>query len=57
MANKNTAVSLVHRTKERIDRLVGEIDRRTKTGDDLENVDHVYQNHTVNEDGERCWSF
>jgi hypothetical protein len=57
MANKNTAGSLVHRTKERIDRLVGEIDRRTKTGEDLENVDHVYQNHTVNEDGERCWSF
>jgi hypothetical protein len=57
MSNKNTTGSLVHRTKERIDRLVGEIDRRTKTGEDRENVDHVYQNHSVNKDGERCWSF
>ena len=57
MSNKNTAGSLVHRTEERIDRIIEKIDKRTRTGEDMENVDRVYQNHSVNEDGDRCWSF
>ena len=57
MANKNTAGSLVVRTKEREDRLIDKIDRRTQSGKDLDNVDPIWNKHTVNENGDRCWSF
>jgi hypothetical protein len=57
MANKNTVGSYVVRKLKAIDHLIDKIDQRTKTGEDRENVDHVFQNHTVNENGERSWSF
>ena len=57
MANKNTTGSLVVRAKTREDRLIEKIDRRTKTGEDRENVDHVWQKYTINKDGSRSWSF
>ena len=57
MANKNTAGSLVARKMQAIDRLVDKIDRRTKSGEDRENVDRVWQKHTITEEGDRVWSF
>lgn len=57
MANKNTAGSFIVRNKEHINRLIDKIDRRSKTGEDRENVDYVWQKHTINDNGERCWSF
>jgi len=57
MATKNTAGSLVVRANNRIDRLIDKIDRRTKSGEDRENVDHVWQKHTITEEGDRVWSF
>ena len=57
MANKNTCGSLVYRAKEREDRFVDKIDQRTRNGEDRENVDEVWKNHTINEDGSRSWSF
>lgn len=57
MANKNYAGSLVYRAELRIDRLNDKIDRRTEDGSDRENVDHVWQNNTKNDNGDRCWSF
>jgi hypothetical protein len=57
MANKNTAGSLVARANDRIDRFIDKIDRRSKSGEDRENVDHVWQKHTVTEEGDRVWSF
>ena len=57
MATKNTAGNTVARNMYKIERLIDEIDRRTKSGEDRENVDHVWQKHTVNENGDRVWSF
>lgn len=57
MANKNTAGNLVVRAANRIDRLIDAIDRRTKSGEDRENVDHVWQKHTITKEGDRVWSF
>jgi len=57
MANKNTVGSLVARKMQAIDRLVDKIDRRTKSGEDRENVDRVWQKHTITEEGDRVWSF
>ena len=57
MATKNSAGTMVYNNNRYIERLNEKLDRRTKDGSDRENVDHVWQNHSVNENGERIWSF
>ena len=57
MATKNTAGSYVARKFKAIDRLIDELDRRTKSGEDRENVDSTWQKHTITEEGDRVWSF
>ncbi len=57
MENKNTAGSLVYRAKQRIDRLNDKLDRQSTDGKDRENVDDVWRQNPVNENGDRFWSF
>ena len=57
MTTKNSAGTLVYNNNRYIERLNEKLDRRTKDGSDRENVDHVWQNHSTNENGERVWSF
>ena len=57
MATKNSAGSLVARNQRKIDRFIETIDRRTQSGHDRENVDEVWQKHTVTKEGDRVWSF
>ena len=57
MATKNSAGSIVARNMRKIERLIETIDRRTKSGDDRENVDETWQKHTVTKEGDRVWSF
>lgn len=54
---KNYGGALVKRVQDRENRLVNKIDERERRGDNRENTDTVYNNHTVNEEGARCWSF
>lgn len=39
------------------DKFVEKIDHRDKTGKSTEDYDTAMQDYTVNNDGERCWSF
>ena len=57
MSNKNLAGSKFYRHKLKEDRLIEEMARRDRRKDNAENVDHVYQNYSVNADGSKCWSF
>jgi hypothetical protein len=57
MANKNYAGTMYVRTKAKETRLVERIDKRNDNGDNMENVDRVWQNHSTNEEGARVWSF
>lgn len=57
MATKNTAGSLFVGSMRKIDRLIEKIDRRTKSGKDAENVNPVWQKHTITKEGDRVWSF
>ena len=57
MSNKNTAGSKFYRHKLKEDRLIEEMARRDRRKENAENVDHVYQNYSVNADGSKCWSF
>lgn len=57
MANKNTAGNTVARNMHKIERLIDEIDRRTKSGEDRENLDESWHNHTIAANGDRVWSF
>ena len=57
MANKNTAGNTVARNLRKIDRLIDTIDRRTKSGEDRENLDRIWHKHTVTAEGDRVWSF
>jgi hypothetical protein len=53
--NKNGA--LLKRTMDKETRLVNTIDKREADGSNKENTDNVYNNHTINDDGSRSWSF
>ncbi len=57
MANKNTNGTLFNRFKDKEARLAAALDRRTNNGDDRENVDPVWQEHSYTQTGERVWSF
>lgn len=57
MASKNTAGNMYARTKAKEERLIDKIDYRDKTGKNMENIDHVWQNHHTTDQGERVWSF
>lgn len=57
MSTKNYAGNLEKRRRDREDRLARDIDYRSKTGRNLENTDTTYNNHTINEEGARVWSF
>ena len=57
MANKNTIGNAWLRFKDREQRLLKVIDKRTKDGDDRENVDPAWQKHKITAQGERVWSF
>jgi len=55
--SKNKAGKNYYNWLMNMDKLVRTIDRRTENGEDRENVDHVWQQHTINENGDRVWSF
>ena len=57
MANKNTAGSMLVRNKRFIDKINEVIDRRSANGEDRENVDSHWNNHTLTANGERVWSY
>ena len=58
MANKNYSGTQFMRAQSKEDRLIENIDRRDGNGENMENVDHTYNNHDhVNTSGERVWSF
>jgi hypothetical protein len=57
MANKNTTGNLFTRFKDRETRLVKVMDRRTKDGDDGENVNPKWNKYKFTTQGERVWSF
>ncbi len=57
MANKNTTGSTWSRFKDREQRLLKVIDKRTKDGDDRENVDPTWDKHQLTAQGDRIWSF
>jgi hypothetical protein len=54
---KKTVGNAYHYSQKKIDRLITEMDRRTKTGKDRENVDPTWQKHRLTAQGERVWSF
>jgi hypothetical protein len=55
--SKNQTGNLVLRTRAKEDRLLEKIDERSGNGKNMENVDHVWKKHTVNQEGDRVWSF
>lgn len=57
MANKNTAGNLLARNKRFIEWLDNKLDERTANGEDRENVDSHWNNHTMTANGERVWSY
>ena len=57
MANKNTAGNTLARNRRFIDRLNTAIDRRDDNGENRENIDSHWNNHTITADGERVWSY
>ena len=57
MADKNTNGTRFVIFKNREIRMIDKIDRRSKTGDDRENVDSVWNKHTITAEGDRLWSF
>ena len=56
MANKNTVGTKLENNRRWLDKLNDAMDRRRVSGEDLE-YDEVWQNHEVNKDGDKCWSF
>jgi len=57
MANKNTTGSTWVRFKGREEQLVRVMDRRSKKGEDRENVDPAWNKHKLTAQGERVWSY
>lgn len=57
MSKKNTAGNAYGNWQKHMDKLIDKIDHRSKNGEDRENVDHVWEKHTINEEGSRVWSF
>ena len=57
MANKNTAGNTLARNKRFIDKLHRIIDKREANGENRDNTDSHWNNHTLAANGERVWSF
>lgn len=57
MANKNTTGGTWSRFKNREERLVKVIDKRTWKGDDRDNTDPTWDKHEFTAQGGRVWRF
>jgi len=57
MAKKANVGNSYYKFLKRQERLVKKLDKRSKSGKDRENVDHIFQNHSFTPNGERVWSF
>ena len=57
MANKNRVGNSFMKFKQNEERFIERIDYREKRSTNAENVDPIYNNYKVEDDGSKVWSF